>query len=233
MWDIHGKLDSACFTLLTMLLRNVSITITQEGITDKKVYEDKVACWDNVFGLGMPSMRRRALDEAHVMKIDHASVGTTREIVFAFDTRTVDPNELDVFQQVSLCCDKVSTLYGIVISFDCGFSNNVVGPYKSQHLGKLETMQEVDNTLQTFQRNVMEENNSEITEPNVLSTSCQDVETHWKQVALFFSQPIDTSSYDKIEGQLLMHRVAETKRSYQIRLHLDVPKGFDFSWTLE
>eukprot|EP01138_Halocafeteria_seosinensis_P006757 gb/GECG01006910.1/.p1 GENE.gb/GECG01006910.1/~~gb/GECG01006910.1/.p1 ORF type:complete len:564 (+),score=83.47 gb/GECG01006910.1/:1-1692(+) len=190
-----------------------------EGITDSKLYHDKISCWQNVYGFQMPTMEQKAVREAHVMEVDPSSVSTERQLAFAFDVRTVKDLDLDVSRRIELNCESVDILHGLVLSFDCCFSNNVIDAYARETITELTTLTNIHAVLQSAARGTsLEEDTGE--GPNILSTACQTPVTHWKQTALFFPQPLDTSKQRSLSGTLIMHRSPANHRSYYIRLFL-------------
>lgn len=191
-----------------------------------------------MYGFQMPSMEERAVREAHVMAVEEKSIVTERQLAFAFDVRSVKNTDLDISRKVELNCEPVNMLHGLALSFDCCFTDNVIEPYPRESVTDRDTLKSIQELLSYSDKEIVPSDETAVHQdkPNVLSTSCQTPTTHWKQTALFFPEPVDTSTLSTLSGTLMMHRSPANHRSYYIRLFLvgaDDSSHRFFSWVLE
>ncbi len=103
-----------------LLLPN-KVSLHVVGIEDEVYKRNKYSFWDNVYGIDMKSMKRGALAEALVDRIDVDQICTNVMCFWEADIATVKKEDLDFAHEYSLSMVRNDSLHALAVWFDAKF----------------------------------------------------------------------------------------------------------------
>ncbi|TPP61825.1 Protein arginine N-methyltransferase 3 [Fasciola gigantica] len=161
----------------------------------QKLRHDCVDLWDNVYGFQMPTLRRAALTEAHILDVS--------------DPRVIGPADAAQREEISRS----------VTGQTCSL------PKVTRSVGDSTLDESATYQLDAFVGYFDVQFDEDAPNPVSFSTSPTSRTTHWKQTVFFLDKPITVKSGDHLTGNFKVRRAIKDVRGLECSLQLSSLHG--------
>ncbi|THD27470.1 Protein arginine N-methyltransferase 3 [Fasciola hepatica] len=184
----------------------------------QKLRHDCVDLWDNVYGFQMPTLRRAALTEAHILDVS--------------DPRVIGP--ADAAQGFRILTSKPCQLYSLDLDI-------VLKQRRNQPISHWSDLQSAEGPIDLWVDSTLDESatyqldafvgyfdvqfDEDAPNPVSFSTSPTSRTTHWKQTVFFLDKPITVKSGDHLTGNFKVRRAIKDVRGLECSLQLSSLHG--------
>eukprot|EP01127_Copromyxa_protea_P013089 TRINITY_DN3483_c0_g1_i1.p1 TRINITY_DN3483_c0_g1~~TRINITY_DN3483_c0_g1_i1.p1 ORF type:complete len:546 (-),score=147.07 TRINITY_DN3483_c0_g1_i1:30-1667(-) len=87
-------------------------------------YQNKIKCWENVYGYSMNTLKKAVLKEPHVLTLPESARLSEAVITKEVDMNDVSIVDLDFLTEFKMTIDSDFTVHGFVAYFDVGFERD-------------------------------------------------------------------------------------------------------------